>query len=63
MVFNVNFKNKVADYVEEHVEQADESFDEQYTSLYRDHPFKENFDKETVMSKILNNVELMKHFQ
>ncbi|MEM6737826.1 MAG: sigma-70 family RNA polymerase sigma factor [Bacteroidota bacterium] len=63
MVFNVKFKNKVADYVEEHVEQADESFDEQYTSLYRDHPFKEDFDKETVMTKILNNVDLMRHFQ
>jgi len=63
MVFNVNFKNKVADYVEEHVEQAEESFDEQYTDLYRNHPYKEDFDKETVMSKILNNADLMRHFQ
>lgn len=63
MKFNIAFKNKITAYVEDHVQEADDTLDEQYTSLYRDHPFKEDFDKKTIMSKILNNTELMKHFQ
>ncbi len=61
--FNIAYKNKITAYVQENVQEADDTFDEQYTSLYREHPLKEDFDKETIMSKILNNTELMKHFQ
>ena len=62
MKFNIAFKNKIGSYAEAHANEAKEVFEEQYTNLYRDHPVQEDFDKDTIMSRVLNNTELMKYF-
>ena len=62
MQFNVGYKAKIAAYATEHHEVASEAFVEKYTELFRDHPARSEFDKQTVVSEILENDELMKYF-
>lgn len=62
MVFNAAFRHKIADFVLANYEDAQESFVEAYTDLFRDHPAKSDFDKETVVNKILDDDKLMGYF-
>ena len=61
--FNISHKYKIADYVEEHLDEHVELVEKKYTELFRNHATKEDFDKETIISKILNDEKLMQHFQ
>ena len=61
-IFNISYKNKIADYVADQIETATDTFDERYTALYREHPTKEDFDKQTVIDKVLGDGKLMKFF-
>jgi len=61
--FNISYKNKIANYVEENYKEAREVFEEQYAALYREHPTKEDFDKDTIVKKILDDDGLLKYFK
>ncbi len=61
MQFNISYRSKIADYAAAHQEDVADRIEDKYTQLYRDHPTKEDFDKETVVDQILNDEELMKH--
>ncbi|MEM8908730.1 MAG: RNA polymerase sigma factor, partial [Bacteroidota bacterium] len=58
MQFNISYKNKVADYVEENWDDAREAYEESYLKLFRDHPTREDFDKKNLISKILDDDDL-----
>ena len=60
--FNISYRHKIADYVAAHHEEVADRIDEKYTQLYRDHPTKEDFDKQTVIDQVLNDDELMRLF-
>lgn len=63
MQFNKSFKKQISDYVvANHAEVADQ-FDDKYQKLFRDHPVKEDFTKEKIVSELLNDDDLLKHFQ
>ncbi|MEL6591212.1 MAG: RNA polymerase sigma factor [Bacteroidota bacterium] len=61
--FNIEHKHKIAAYVEEEHARVSEAFHKIYTDLFRQHPAKDNFGKETVISEIIENEELMRHFR
>lgn len=61
--FNVGFKSKIAAYAVANHDIAGDAFEEKYTELFRDHPARAEFDKQTAVSEILENDELMKYFQ
>ena len=61
--FNISHRHKIADYVEERLEEHRDLIQEKYTQLFRDHPTKEDFDKETILREILNDDKLMRHFR
>lgn len=60
MQFNITYKNRIADYVEAEHEHWREILFEKYNLLYRDHPTKEDFGKETIVTEILRDEDLMK---
>ena len=62
MQFNVGYKSKIAAYAVAHHAVAGEAFEEKYTELFRDHPARSEFDKQTAVTEILENDELMKYF-
>ena len=62
MQFNVGFKSKIATYVSANYEESGEAFSRKYTELFRDHPARAEFDKQTAVTEILENEELMKYF-
>ena len=63
MQFNVGYKAKIAAFATEHHATAGEAFEEKYTELFRDHPARRTFDKQTVVAEILDNEELMRYFK
>ena len=60
--FNISYKNKIANYVVANSEEVSDIIHEKYNILFRDHPTKEDFDKEMIVDEILGDEELMKHF-
>lgn len=64
MLFNIETKTKIADYVEEEYDAVREIIEDRMVELYRDHPAKDTFSKETIMTTVLSDKELMKrlHF-
>ena len=62
MVFNISYRNKIADYVESNFAEAVEVVEEKYTQLFRAHPTKEDFDKKTVVDHILKDEDLIRLF-
>ncbi|EAY24925.1 RNA polymerase sigma factor [Microscilla marina] len=61
--FNISYKNKIALYVAPRYEETAQRFEEKYTELYREHPTKEDFSAETIVSEILNDDNLLKYFK
>lgn len=61
MIFNISYQNKIANYVEAEHENLHEVVDERYTTLFRSHPTKEEFDKKTLVYKLLEDDELMQY--
>ena len=61
-VFNVGYKNKIAEYVETTYAKRKDVVDEKYVDFYRNHPAKQEFGAETVISEIVNDKELQKLF-
>ncbi|MFK7922064.1 MAG: RNA polymerase sigma factor [Bacteroidia bacterium] len=60
--FNIEHRDKIGTYVEAEYAQASEAFNEKYTELFRSHPTKNDFGKETIISEIIENEDLMRHF-
>ncbi|WP_299456184.1 RNA polymerase sigma factor [uncultured Microscilla sp.] len=61
--FNISYKNKIALYVAPRYEETAQLFEEKYTELYREHPTKEDFSTETIVSEILKDDNLLKYFK
>lgn len=62
MEFNQGFRTRIFDYVtEEHTNLMD-SIEDKVTVLFRAHPTKDNFSKDTIVKEILNDPEIMRHF-
>lgn len=62
MLFNISYQHKIADYVEvEHAVVHDVIYSK-YTSLFRDHSTKEDFDKKNLVEKMLNDKKLKQRF-
>ena len=62
MQFNVGYRRKIADFAVANYQDLDDAFDEAYTKLFRDHPARQDFDKQTVIDRVLDNEELMGYF-
>ena len=62
MRFNVGYQHQIADYVEEEHVQVREMLVEKVNKLYRAHPIKTKFKKETLISEILNDEDILKYF-
>lgn len=63
MQFNIPYKTKIADHVDEQHEALHDTVYERYTALFQDHPMQENFDKETLIHQLLDDDELMGFFE
>lgn len=62
MLFNIATKTRVADFVEAEYETLHDIVDEKYLFLFRQHPARENFDKQLIIDEVLQDEELMKRF-
>ncbi|MEM8585006.1 MAG: RNA polymerase sigma factor [Bacteroidota bacterium] len=62
MLFNTGHKSKISAYVQANYAEAGEAFSEKITALYREHPTRENFGKETLIKEVLENEKLMGYF-
>ncbi len=60
--FNIAHKHKIGAYVEAEYAQVSEAFHEKYTELFRAHPTKSDFGKETIIAEIIENEDLKRHF-
>ena len=63
MEFNISYKHKIVSYAEESYEGLMEHIEDKVTQLYREHPTKEDFDKTTLVSQILNDKDLMTYLK
>ncbi len=57
-VFNVGYKTRIAEYVEGNYNEAGAALDNRYINFFREHPTKDNFGAETVISEIINDENL-----
>ena len=62
MQFNIETKTRIADYVEEEHQNVRDSVDDKFITLFRQHPAKDKFDKENIISEILKDDDLMNYF-
>lgn len=62
MVFNIATKTRIADFVEAEYETLHDIVDEKYLFLFRQHPTRDNFDKQMIIDEVLQDEELMKRF-
>ncbi|MEL6257330.1 MAG: RNA polymerase subunit sigma-70, partial [Bacteroidota bacterium] len=61
MEFNIATRTRIMDYVETEYENLKLSIEDKYTELYRNHPAKDDFEKETIIDEILEDELIMKH--
>ena len=61
MEFNIATRTRIMDYVETEYENLRLSIEDKYTELYRIHPAKDDFEKETIIDEILEDELIMKH--
>lgn len=62
MIFNFATKTRIADFVEAEYETLHDIVDEKYLFLFRQHPTRENFDKQMIIDEVLQDEELMRRF-
>lgn len=62
MQFNIETKTRIGDFVAEEYQNVRNSFEDKFTALFREHPAKDKFDKETVVSEIIKDDDLMRYF-
>lgn len=62
MIFNIATKTRIADFVEAEYETLHDIVDEKYLFLFRQHPTRENFDKQMIIDEVLQDEELMRRF-
>lgn len=61
MQFNIATRTKILDYVEEEYQNLRDTVEDKYTALYRNHPTKDDFKKETIIDEILNDEDLINY--
>ena len=61
MEFNIATRTRIMDYVETEYENLRLSIEDKYTELYRTHPAKDDFEKETIIDEILEDELIMRH--
>ena len=57
-VFNVGYKTRIAEFVEANHDEAGEALDAGYIKFFREHPSKDDFGVETVISEIINDKDM-----
>ena len=62
MEFNLGHRHRIAEYVENNYAEAGDLFAAKITELYRSHPTREDFARDTLVREILENDELMGYF-
>ena len=60
--FSKGYRAEIADFTERHYAVAGEAFADKYSELFRGHPARTDFDKQTAVTEILENEDLMKYF-
>jgi hypothetical protein len=63
MEFTQDTRARIADYAENHHAEARDWLEEKYTHLFRNHPVKTDFEEEKLVEKILQEDDLLKHFE
>jgi len=63
MIFNIETTQKIKNYVTQNHSELKGTIDDKYTNLFRNHPAKEDFGKETIINELLNDDDLMKHLR
>ncbi|AWX44229.1 ECF RNA polymerase sigma factor SigH [Flagellimonas maritima] len=63
MLFNVKTAKKIKDFASENHVELMETIEDKYTLLFRNHPAKKHFGKETIIDELLNDDDLMKHLR
>ncbi|MEL7248987.1 MAG: RNA polymerase sigma factor [Bacteroidota bacterium] len=63
MTFTKSFQHSVADYAEANYQEARDVYDETITTLFREHPARTSFDRETFLNTILKDNEFLKFFE
>lgn len=63
MLFNIPTRQRIADFVETEYQSLSANVDKKYVELFRSHPYKEEFDKETVIDNILKDEQIMRQLQ
>ncbi|MEL7163238.1 MAG: RNA polymerase sigma factor [Bacteroidota bacterium] len=61
--FNISRKHRIAEYVEDNYAAAGEAFIAKITDLYRNHPTREDFGKDTIVKEIIENDDLLGFFE
>ncbi|MEM6878099.1 MAG: hypothetical protein AAF544_06060, partial [Bacteroidota bacterium] len=52
----------ISAYVEANYAEAGEAFSAKITALYREHPTRDDFGKDTILEEVLKNEKLMGYF-
>jgi RNA polymerase sigma factor (sigma-70 family) len=60
--FNQPYTNKISNYVDSVYEEVSDVLDKKYVDFFRDHPTKDDFGSETVISEILNDKDMLRFF-
>ena len=62
MRFNISYKNRIANYVAENYAEVNDTYEAKYLELFREHPTRDTFDKETIVDELLKNDDLLSYF-
>ena len=62
MEFNVGHRHRIAEYVEANYAEAGELFAAKITELYRNHPARADFGRDTLIKEVLENEDLIGYF-
>ena len=61
MRFNISYKNRIANYVAENYAEVNDTYEAKYLELFREHPTRDTFDKETIVNELLKNDDLLSY--
>ena len=62
-LFDPDYSATIAKYVDEHADEVADTVDKKYIEFFQKHPTKEDFDVDTIVTEILNDPELNRHYK
>ena len=62
-LFDPKYFSTIADYAEKHGDEIADIVDKKYTEFFQKHPSKKDFTADTVVTEILNDPDLHRHYQ